>query len=204
MLNIGVVNANTCTLCENGAESIDHMFFTCSFSSYVWSLCKLKLGLSTSMDPWLRKQQSRRKNSNRKQSNMLLLGGCLEQLYDTSGEREMKEYSKVKWGTKSWFLDACIMMSSHYYNTAFGLLTRVITFSVTGPRIKVAGKEMQQLNYDCSVILGPFCGFIYRNMNVVYMYRNFDLFVMTTSKLIFWGFGSILGLSWRTIAEGDS
>ena len=37
---------DTCTLCNQSSESLQHLFFDCPFSSYIWSLCKLKLGIT--------------------------------------------------------------------------------------------------------------------------------------------------------------
>ena len=37
-----------CVLCNTTQESIQHLFVSCPFSSYLWSLCRLKLGLAGS------------------------------------------------------------------------------------------------------------------------------------------------------------
>lgn len=34
-----------CNLCHSEIEDHDHLFFKCSYSSYLWQRCKLKLGL---------------------------------------------------------------------------------------------------------------------------------------------------------------
>lgn len=37
-----IIDYDHCTLCDNGIETIEHLFFSCPFSAYLWSLCKLK------------------------------------------------------------------------------------------------------------------------------------------------------------------
>jgi len=44
---IGVAQADTCTLCMSASETRDHLFLSCPFSAYLWTLCKLKLGISS-------------------------------------------------------------------------------------------------------------------------------------------------------------
>jgi hypothetical protein len=43
--NFGIVDNNSCVLCVSGVETIDHLFFECQFSTYIWTLCRLKLQL---------------------------------------------------------------------------------------------------------------------------------------------------------------
>ena len=38
-----IVASDTCTLCDTGTETINHLFFACPYSSYIWTLCKMKL-----------------------------------------------------------------------------------------------------------------------------------------------------------------
>jgi len=42
---LGITDIGRCVLCNNSQESSQHLFFQCSFSAYLWSLCRLKLGL---------------------------------------------------------------------------------------------------------------------------------------------------------------
>ena len=42
----GIISGNNCPLCNSEPESINHLFFECSYVRYVWALCILKLGLS--------------------------------------------------------------------------------------------------------------------------------------------------------------
>jgi len=44
--SIGVSDTVSCVLCGTGQESIQHLFFTCPYSAYLWTLCRLKLGLT--------------------------------------------------------------------------------------------------------------------------------------------------------------
>jgi len=36
-------------LCDNAAERREHLFFSCTYSSFLWTLCKLKLELNTNI-----------------------------------------------------------------------------------------------------------------------------------------------------------
>ena len=42
---IGVTDTDCCVLCHSCPESISHLFFECQYSTYLRSLCRLKLGL---------------------------------------------------------------------------------------------------------------------------------------------------------------
>jgi len=42
----GILQNNTCVLCNLYPEAISRLFFDCRYTSYIWALCKLKLGLS--------------------------------------------------------------------------------------------------------------------------------------------------------------
>jgi hypothetical protein len=41
----GIINEDSCVLCNEATETIDHLFFECPFTAYLWSLSRLKLGL---------------------------------------------------------------------------------------------------------------------------------------------------------------
>ena len=45
LITIGVADSAICSLCLSANESRDHLFFSCPYSAYIWSLCKLKLKL---------------------------------------------------------------------------------------------------------------------------------------------------------------
>jgi len=36
---------NTCVLCGEDPETVQHLFFSFPYSTYIWSLCKLNLGM---------------------------------------------------------------------------------------------------------------------------------------------------------------
>ena len=42
---IGVIQEDTCQLCHLSVETLEHLFFQCPFSAYIWTLCRLKLGM---------------------------------------------------------------------------------------------------------------------------------------------------------------
>src|SRR4051812_13565948 len=39
------IGSQTCLLCHSALETRDHLFFTCHYSEYLWTLARLKLGL---------------------------------------------------------------------------------------------------------------------------------------------------------------
>jgi mannosylglycoprotein endo-beta-mannosidase len=41
----GILQEDSCVLCSGNIETRDHLFFLCPFVSYIWSLCKLKMGI---------------------------------------------------------------------------------------------------------------------------------------------------------------
>ena len=43
-----MADSDICVLCKGDQETIDHLFFSCPFSTYLWALCRLKLGLPQS------------------------------------------------------------------------------------------------------------------------------------------------------------
>ena len=45
LLNFGIIQSNICTLWNSCPETINHLFFDCSYSRYIWCLCRLKFGL---------------------------------------------------------------------------------------------------------------------------------------------------------------
>ena len=45
LMQFGIINTDICVLCNSGSESVDHLFVSCSYSSYIWTICKLRLDL---------------------------------------------------------------------------------------------------------------------------------------------------------------
>jgi len=43
--SIGVSDIDARALCNSSQESNQHLFFECQFSTYLWSLCRLKFGI---------------------------------------------------------------------------------------------------------------------------------------------------------------
>ena len=46
---LNIIKVDSYVLCTGNVETLDHLFFQCLFSSYLWSLFKLKLGLQPSV-----------------------------------------------------------------------------------------------------------------------------------------------------------
>ena len=42
-----IVDNDACVLCDTGNETINHLYFVCPYSSYIWTICKLKLGMNS-------------------------------------------------------------------------------------------------------------------------------------------------------------
>ena len=38
LVNFGIISTNNCVLCNVSHETIEHLFFNCAFSSYIWKL----------------------------------------------------------------------------------------------------------------------------------------------------------------------
>ena len=47
--NFGITQHMNCVLCDTGMESVQHFFFAYPFASYIWTLCKLKLKMNTTV-----------------------------------------------------------------------------------------------------------------------------------------------------------
>jgi len=45
--NLGITQDNYCVLCLGSVETIDHLYFQCPFSAYLWRLSRLKLGITS-------------------------------------------------------------------------------------------------------------------------------------------------------------
>ena len=47
LCKIVVVQTTTCVLCQIFPETTRHLFFDCGYSNYIWTRCRLKLGLKS-------------------------------------------------------------------------------------------------------------------------------------------------------------
>ncbi|KAK1306609.1 hypothetical protein QJS10_CPA10g01591 [Acorus calamus] len=43
--NKGIIQSTTCPLCSAASEDVDHLFFKCGYSSYIWFSILAKMGL---------------------------------------------------------------------------------------------------------------------------------------------------------------
>jgi hypothetical protein len=43
LMRFGIIDSASCSFCEEGIETRDHLFFDCCYTSYIWELCRLKL-----------------------------------------------------------------------------------------------------------------------------------------------------------------
>lgn len=46
LVRFGILQENNRVLCNQDAETNNHLFFDCPFSQYIWRLCRLKLGIA--------------------------------------------------------------------------------------------------------------------------------------------------------------
>ena len=45
LLKFGIINSDLCVLCNTNSKTVEHLFFSCEYSTYIWAQCKFKLGL---------------------------------------------------------------------------------------------------------------------------------------------------------------
>jgi len=49
LTRIGIIQENVCVLCNTQLETLDRLYFDCSYSKYIWALCRLKLGMDQNL-----------------------------------------------------------------------------------------------------------------------------------------------------------
>lgn len=43
LCRFGIIHDDSCVLCSENVETINHLYFECEFSQYIWKLCKHEL-----------------------------------------------------------------------------------------------------------------------------------------------------------------
>ena len=69
-----IIQHDVCVLCNANSETIMHLFFQCPFSSYVWSLCKLKLSMTRTIAGSLQDEASNFLNAFSTKKKVSVLG----------------------------------------------------------------------------------------------------------------------------------
>ena len=77
LLSLGVISQNICALCSTNGESREHLFFICPFSSYIWSLCRLKLGLPAGSNGSLTEEANELQNTFKGKNRRTALTGLV-------------------------------------------------------------------------------------------------------------------------------
>ena len=92
---------DSCVFCDNEAETISHLCSTCPYSSYIWTLCKLKLGMSPNVkDLW---EEALNLKTNLREGTSALYSldfSCVEQ-YGIYGRKGIRGFFKTKECAKS-------------------------------------------------------------------------------------------------------
>jgi len=99
-MSIGVLDSDTCVVCREAQESNQHVFFACPFSSYLWSFCRLKLGLPGPIRSLLEEAgmlQSRFKKVKSTGRAKLSLAAIIWHIWKERNERifQLKEQHKI-------------------------------------------------------------------------------------------------------------
>ena len=118
LLSIGIVDSDTCPLCLFGQESRNHLFFASPYSAYIWSLCKLKLGLDATIGSFLEEcSLIRQRFTGKYKSTMLprlVLRGAIWHIWRERNERFFS--------TKIQTQDYCVQKSLRRYTSFHEIL----------------------------------------------------------------------------------
>ena len=100
--SLGITDNDLCVLRKHWIENIQHLFFECPCLTYIWRLCKLKLGiLDQSMGSLIEEAKLLQYRFTHKLSRHLFQGQLKLLQCGISGKREIKESSSIKKGRRS-------------------------------------------------------------------------------------------------------
>jgi len=78
-------------LCHLESETIHHLFFSCPYSAYIWSLCKLKLRINPSIHSLQQEALNIKEGFNKKTKSFILarlvLGGAVWHIWKEQNSR---------------------------------------------------------------------------------------------------------------------
>jgi len=105
MRELNIIQVDNSVLCNDQVETIDHLYFQCPFSAYLWSLCKIKLDLQPSVTTLSEEAIALQQNSDKRRNGPTWLKLHLVPLYGTLGRRGIQEFSKISKGIRYWSLE---------------------------------------------------------------------------------------------------
>ncbi|XP_077226301.1 uncharacterized protein LOC143859506 [Tasmannia lanceolata] len=88
--------SRSCILCKSGLESVNHLFFQCPYSNWIWKSLLVKLGHCRNPKPDLLQEEHGLLPTSKVQASQLNWPTLLLKLqYTKSGLREISEYSII-------------------------------------------------------------------------------------------------------------
>ena len=96
LLQFGIISSALYVLCNSNIESMEHLFFSCPFSAYIWTICKLRLELSNTVHSLHEEATLLKAKFFQKKKISALDFVVLAAMYGTYGERGKGEYLKTK------------------------------------------------------------------------------------------------------------
>ena len=104
--SLWIIQDRTCVLCISVPEDITHLFFSCQFSAYIWSLCKLKLGITSNQLLSLEEECHDLAQKVKERYKEIALARLVIRSAVIFGKREMKESFNKLLGIRLWCLEA--------------------------------------------------------------------------------------------------
>jgi len=104
LMSIGVSDTDICVLCGSAEESVQHLFFVCPFSAYLWALCGLKLGILGSISTLQDEAMNIQSRFKIKTNICVLAKHILSAAVWHIWKRRISEYSNYRSRTTFWCL----------------------------------------------------------------------------------------------------
>ena len=103
-----------CVLCHKGMESLDHLFFSCSFSSFVWHEMLRRLSIHNPTSNWDSLVEWAAETWKRKSNSHLIAKMCPRTIiYCIWKERNLRTFKNEFKSKEGVLLHICIQMTSH-------------------------------------------------------------------------------------------
>ena len=100
--SFSIPDQDACVPCCNEPETVHHLFFSCPYPAFIWSFCKLKLGMDQRQ--WLLKKKFLR----RREAALAIMS--LEESFGIFGKKRIVEYSNRRCKTRLWVSKAFMNM----------------------------------------------------------------------------------------------
>ena len=91
-----IIAMDTSVLCDIEAETNAHLYFSCPYSSYIWTLCRLKLGLNSLAKTLHEEASSIKLNFKKRNKCYFYLEWYYVEQFGTCGRKETEGYSNNK------------------------------------------------------------------------------------------------------------